>query len=284
MSIFAAAFSALCFEGKEGINRPTQQKSGTMVSDELVLRCWRIANEKNDGGCLEKVQTSQLCRLWAGMGHIYRVSCSVDNISWQFVVKHVTPPPRRQQSFGDRRKAVSYQVEAHFYQHVAKDLLSSGLTLPTPYEVEYGPKEDEITIGMSLLEGSYIDTGDSEDALGTVRWLAQFHAAYWGNDTINELVARVGLQTVGSYWHLDTRPDEHESLSRRGLEGRLKRAARAIDACLKRDPMQCLIHGDPKEANVMKLRDGGIAMYDFQYCGKGTPTRDLAYFLCSSCY
>ncbi|KAL7558543.1 hypothetical protein ACA910_008133 [Epithemia clementina (nom. ined.)] len=26
-----------------------------------------------------------------------------------------------------------------------------------------------------------------------------------------------------------------------------------------------------------------VAMYDLQYCGKGTPTRDIAYFLCSSC-
>ena len=34
----------------------------------------------------------------------------------------------------------------------------------------------------------------------------------------------------------------------------------------------------------MKLKSKDkIAMYDFQYCGKGTPTRDLAYFLCSSC-
>ena len=69
----------------------------------------------------------------------------------------------------------------------------------------------------------------------------------------------------------------------------MKRAARAIDACLKRDPMQCRIHGDPKEANIMRLDNGTdsrndhIGMYDFQYCGKGTPTRDLAYFLCSSC-
>lgn len=254
------------------------------------------------------LRISQLCRLWAGMGSIYKISIG-DNAATQFVVKHVTPPPPSQQSFGDQRKSKSYQVEANFYQYVAPELIASShrslLLMPIPYSVEYGPKEDEITICMSYLEGSWIQSSSTsrDDVQGTLRWLAQFHAAYWGEDTIHQLVQTAGLQEIGSYWHLDTRPDEHASMTRKGWQGRLKRAAKAIDQCLKRDPMQCLIHGDPKEANVMKLNNNNdnndsssssrsnrhqqqqdnIAMYDFQYCGKGTPTRDLAYFLCSSC-
>lgn len=236
-----------------------------------------------------KLNVAQLCRLWAGMGSIYKISISDDMVD--FVVKHVTPPSSKQQSFGDRRKAKSYQVEANFYQHVAKDLLyhqqspSNCLILPTPYMVDYGPKPDEVTICMSYLQGPSINTERKKDVHATLRWLAHFHAAYWGTNIIDELVNRVGLQPVASYWHLDTRPDEHAAMSRRGWHGRLKLAASALDSCLKRDSMQCLVHGDPKEANIMKLQqdNGKIAMYDFQYCGKGTPTRDLAYFLCSSC-
>jgi len=235
------------------------------------------------------VKLRQLCRLWAGMGHIYQVTvpgCKGNKHSRPFVIKHVTPPSRTRQSFGDRRKADSYQVEANFYEKLARPLQTEhpGIQLPTPYFVEHGPEQGEITICMSLLEGRPINTmnlGDVKKALG---WMAAFHAAHWGENQIDTLVGDVGLQRMGSYWHLDTRPDEHDSMSRRGWEGRLRRAARAIDECLKRDPMQCLIHGDPKEANMMVL-DGSkeVAMYDLQYCGKGTPTRDIAYFLCSSC-
>jgi hypothetical protein len=227
------------------------------------------------------IKLSQLCRLWAGMGHIYNVS--LWNGTVEFVVKHVAPPSRQKQSFGDRRKADSYQVEANFYHKLAASLqVDDGVCLPAPYLVEHGPADGEITICMSLLRGDSIY--NATDVQGALAWMAKFHAAHWGEDNIDSLVEDIGLQKNGSYWYLDTRPDEHSSMPRRGWEGRLKRAARAIDSCLKRDPMQCLIHGDPKDANIMLLDDTHqVAMYDFQYCGRGTPTRDIAYFLCSSC-
>jgi hypothetical protein len=217
------------------------------------------------------------------MGHIYKVTLWKGKT--EFVIKHVAPPSRNQQSYGDRRKADSYQVEANFYEHIAEQLAHDhGVCLPRPYLVEHGPASGEITICMSLLEGDGIYTSNSEAVKGALTWLAKFHAAYWGDAEVDRVVKDAGLQRMGTYWHLDTRPDEHASMSRRGWEGRLKSAARAIDSCLKRDPMQCLVHGDPKDANIMLLdRTREVALYDFQYCGKGTPTRDLAYFLCSSC-
>jgi thiamine kinase-like enzyme len=119
--------------------------------------------------------------------------------------------------------------------------------------------------------------------------MATFHSTYWGEEAASAVVERAGLQPIGSYWHLDTRPDEHSSMPRGGLSGRLKLAARAIDRRLKSEEWQCLIHGDPKDANIL-VDDGGagsghfgrVYLYDFQYCGKGPPTKDLAYFLCSS--
>jgi hypothetical protein len=290
-----------------------------LPQDQLVGLANKVLPKLHEGGANDvsvasagDVQLRQLCRLWAGMGHIYLATIIAGKK--QFVIKHVTPPSPNRQSFGDRRKAQSYQVESNFYEHLAATLQSDfDLQLPTPYAVEHGPAQDEITICMSHLQGSGVNVYDSSQVRKTLTWLAKFHAAYWcnnnninkkndddddddensNNNTIDNLVERVGLQRNGGYWHLDTRPDEHDNMPHRGWEGRLKRAARAIDSCMKRDSMQCLIHGDPKDANIMLL-DGRsssnsssnhqeVAMYDFQYCGKGTPTRDLTYFLCSSC-
>jgi len=214
------------------------------------------------------VKLKSIARLWGGMGFIYVVAIP----SRKFIVKQVIMPSGRL-SFGDQRKAESYQVEAIFYQNIAKDLIEQGLSLPEPYYVEKSQRS--ILICMS-----YLPARRSADTKGALTWLATLHALTWG-EVADEFVDS-GLQSCGSYWHLDTRPDEHQDMPNRGWEGRLKRAARAIDERLKRDPMQCIIHGDAKEANILQQKDGSIAFCDFQYCGKGPPSKDLAYFLCSS--
>ena len=185
-------------------------------------------------------------------------------------------------------------MEANFYDRLAAQLIQQHkVNLPQPFLVEHGPGVGEIAICMSHLKGRPVEEANSlDDQKQVLSWLARFHAVYWGQNQIDSIVEDAGLQKVGCYWHLDTRPEEHGNMSRKGWEGRLWRAAKALDACLKRDSMQCLIHGDAKEANMILVgegRSGGggaqteVAMYDFQYCGKGPPTRDIAYFLCSSC-
>mmetsp|Transcript_21917 Transcript_21917/g.51684 ORF Transcript_21917/g.51684 Transcript_21917/m.51684 type:complete len:458 (+) Transcript_21917:201-1574(+) len=175
-------------------------------------------------------------------------------------------------------------------------------------------RENEIVICMSYLEHgkSYYSFHDEDIAQQlAIDWLARFHASHWDglplmtgsiNDhtscsvssstlSLEGWVAKVGLQRQGNYWHLATRPDEHESMSSHGWEGRLKRASKAIDQCLRRDKMQALIHGDPKSENIMIMtttetldaKKKTAAFYDFQYCGQGSPTQDLAYYFCSTC-
>lgn len=231
------------------------------------------------------VSTKSLCRLWAGMGTILAVRAEAGSSTHEFIVKHVVPPRRKSRSFGDRRKADSYLVEANFYEKLAPRLIEEhGLALPVPYHVERDGDNDEVIICMSRLDGSpaYLDTTESINSV--LDWLSTLHAATWGSaEEVDLLVSEVGLQPVGSYWHLDTRPDEHSNMSRRGWEGRLRLAARAIDERLKRDGMQCVVHGDAKDANVLLGRDGSriaARMYDLQYCGRGCPAVDLAYFLC----
>jgi len=218
-----------------------------------------------------KVHVKTVCRLWAGMGHVYELSFGKPTET--FVVKCVDPDPSQVDSLGGRRKAASYQVEANFYENYATDLLDDhDLPLPRPYHVEHNGNQTIICMSKLGHDGRH---GNCYAEEAVIKWLARLHASTWK-------INAEGLQSIGSYWYLDTRPDEHADMPRTGWQGRLKRAARAIDSRLQRDSMQCIIHGDAKEANILWTENGEVAMCDFQYCGKGPPTRDLAYFLCSS--
>ena len=215
-----------------------------------------------------EIESRTLARLWGGMGYIYRIEAR----SHELVIKHITWPSGNL-SRGDKRKADSYHVEANFYENVAANLHQS-LRLPKPYYTQRNA--NDIIIAMSYIETSPRET----DERSVVSWLASFHAHFW--NVAPGQVEEWGLQPQGTYWYLDTRPDEHANMPTRGWEGRLKLAARAIDDYLKRHPCQSIVHGDPKLANVLTKEDGSTAMCDFQYCGRAMPLKDLAYFLSTS--
>lgn len=222
------------------------------------------------------LKVKNVCSLWAGMGYVYNIQIRGD---FHIIVKHIIPPPTQSRSFGDERKAASYEVEANFYRNVAPMLISKHeLCIPFPYHVE-NDSDNSITICMSRLVGSPGYLSDDGHIHAVLKWMATLHAATWG-EKADYYVKEEGLQAIGSYWHLDTRPSEHESMPRKGWEGRLKRAARAIDERLKRDPFQCCVHGDMKEANMLFSTNNSVGIYDFQYCGRAPPTVDLAYFFC----
>ena len=67
-----------------------------------------------------------------------------------------------------------------------------------------------------------------------LNWLARLHALYWGARA--DAAVSSGLQKQGCYWYLNTRFEEHERMPNKGWEGRLRLAARALDARLKADP------------------------------------------------
>ena len=105
-----------------------------------------------------------------------------------------------------------------------------------------------------------------------VRWLAAFHA-----ENLNASTS--GLWETGTYWHLETRPDELERMD----DPSLKNAASSIDQKLKDSRFQTLVHGDAKLANFCFSLDGSkVAAVDFQYVGGGCGMKDLAYFVGSS--
>lgn len=105
-----------------------------------------------------------------------------------------------------------------------------------------------------------------------LQWLANFHATFMNKQTDE-------LWEVGSYWNLDTRPDEFAALT----DEALRTAAPLIDQRLNTARYQTLVHGDAKLANFCFSRDGQrVAAVDFQYVGGGCGIKDVAYFL-SSC-
>ncbi|KAG7353016.1 ecdysteroid kinase [Nitzschia inconspicua] len=120
--------------------------------------------------------------------------------------------------------------------------------------------------------------GDVAEA--AIRSVAKLHAYFWGNEKANAAVA-AGLAQQGTYWYLDTRPDEYDSMSNRGLSGKLKKVAYAIDEALKEHKFQTICHGDLKACNMsLSSNPSYVTFVDFQYLGKACPAKDLAYLFC----
>lgn len=82
--------------------------------------------------------------------------------------------------------------------------------------------------------GLFSDQNDASLSPGrtaaAVDFLAQLHGHTWGVARADRWVA-AGLQPQGGSWYLDTRASEWEAMPTRinSWEGRLRRAARAID-------------------------------------------------------
>jgi thiamine kinase-like enzyme len=124
---------------------------------------------------------------------------------------------------------------------------------------------------------------EGETAEAAVRSVARLHAFFWGETKSTAAVEDIGLAAQGTYWYLDTRPDEYDSMDgRRGISGKLKKAARGIDAALKEHEYQTICHGDLKACNMSMSNDPQcVTLVDFQYMGRACPTKDLAYlFVC----
>ncbi len=239
------------------------------VPDALV----RLATAAEGVGQVDIVQS-----LWSGYGNIYR--CALEGgLRPSVVVKHVRWPseavhPRGWHSdTSHARKVRSYEVETFWYQHVARRCTEVARVPECLAVVSHGEEtvmvlEDLDSAGFSSRRRNV----SSVEITACLRWLASFHAAFLG-------ASPEGLWQVGTYWHLDTRPEEFAVLP----DGELKRAASAIDEQLRSARYQTLVHGDAKLANFCFTSDGDeVAAVDFQYVGGGCGIKDVAYFL-SSC-
>ena len=211
--------------------------------------------------------------LWGGYGELVRLY--VDQTS--IVVKHVQLPQQHTHPRGwntqlsHQRKLKSYQVEWSWYNHQANHTnarVPKKLLVQTDGQDCLLVMEDLKSVGYSEV----VVTAKRQHINACLRWLAQFHAQYIGDQGKD-------LWPVGCYWHLATRPDEFDALQ----DMQLKQHAHTIDRVLTQAPYPTLVHGDAKLSNFCFTPDGGqAAAVDFQYVGCGCAMKDVALFISSA--
>ena len=218
--------------------------------------------------------------LWNNYGSLLRIFLNDSENHGSVILKWIQIPTELKHpkgfatSLSNQRKVRSYVVEECWYASFNKSIAIS--ESPTPIHLDSWQTNN----GTCILLEDLNQRGFSnrlyrctEDNIKTViRWLAHFHAANINRDA-------TGLWECGTYWHLDTRPDELKE-----IEGtRLHTFAPFIDARLKNTQFQTIVHGDAKLANFCFNSTGdAVAAVDFQYVGQGCGMKDLAYFI-SSC-
>lgn len=259
------------------------------------------------------------------------------------IVKRVRPPRGDAGDIGHRRKLDSYVCEAAFYRHCARRTIEGGAAIAEPLLVSTADSTAEksssdqekngpfsLTLVLSDLRPERPNFARGglrpEQLRASLRWLARFHAIWWGcrgedevvggnnnglaasaaNDDGNDdddsndddalVLPKELADREGTFWHLDTRPEEWEAIPEDGSGGflsGLKQEARGIADELKEEARKfsTLTHGDAKAANfcwsdASSSSSSGssisAAAYDFQYVGRGVGARDVAYLLSSA--
>ncbi|MBB3699352.1 ecdysteroid 22-kinase family protein [Flammeovirga yaeyamensis] len=226
------------------------------------------------------IKTEEIQSLWSGYGSIKRYYLEGSTLS-KVIVKHVQlskvkhHPRGWNTDLSHQRKVKSYEVETNFYENYAQ-LTDNECRLPQCIGVgHFG--EDVVIIMEDLDESGFparLGSISFNEMKGCIRWLAYFHARYLNHSS-------EGLWDIGTYWHLDTRPDELQVMDDKAL----KNAASKIDQKLNNAKYKTLVHGDAKVANFCFSNDHNkVAAVDFQYIGGGVGMKDLAYFVGSCLY
>ncbi len=230
--------------------------------------------------------------LWSGYGQIIRLKLSGGDQA-SVVLKHIKLPeqingpdasshPRGWNTdLSHQRKIRSYQVEANWYQRYAAQCAGDCL-VPTCLAVHTEVNETVLVLSDLDVAGfsARKDSVEIHDIYACLDWLASFHATFLNSSA-------EGLWDCGTYWHLDTRPDELAALN----DTALRQSAPLIDQMLKQCRYQTLVHGDAKLANFCFQENNSasnasskVAAVDFQYIGRGCGMKDLAYFIGSCLY
>lgn len=223
-------------------------------------------------GASSLVEKETIQELWSGYGKIIRVVLE-DSPLESVVVKHVQLPkshnhPRGWHTdIGHQRKLKSYEVETTWYKLYSKTSIAR---LPKCFATETEHEETLIILEDLDKAGFPLRKQDVnwKDIDACLKWLSQFHASYLGK-------VPDGLWEVGTYWHLETRPQELEVLQ----DKTLKNAAAAIDNKLNACNFKTFVHGDAKLANFCFSENGQVSGLDFQYVGGGCGMKDVAYFI-----
>jgi fructose-1,6-bisphosphatase/inositol monophosphatase family enzyme len=215
--------------------------------------------------------------LWNNYGHLSRLYLEGSKHK-SVILKHAIIPKEQfhPKGFGNsksqQRKIKSYQVETSWYEDFNATNLEDNKSL-TANCLGAFQKDGEFFILLEDLHEIELTETPSQIDFKTIqlvlKWLANFHAKFLS-------VSPSGLWEVGTYWHLETRPDELKVLE----DETLKDMAPLIDKKLNNCKFQTIVHGDAKLANFCFSKDfNQVAAVDFQYVGAGCGMKDVAYFI-----
>ncbi len=223
------------------------------------------------------IRIENIQSLWSDYGAIYRLHLK-GGASSSVILKYIDLSQKLAHPRGwsghhsHQRKLKSYRVEWAWYKNFA-GLLPAHIKVP---ELISAGEEGEVQwMILEDLTPNFPDLKSSctlAEAETVVKWLAGFHAKF-----INATPSK--LWKTGTYWHLETRPDELVAMTKSELKDR----AVEIDQALNAARFQTFVHGDAKVANFCFGGNGQVAAVDFQYVGGGVGVKDLAYFL-GSCF
>ena len=224
-------------------------------------------------GAKEAFEIEVIQNLWSGYGEIVRMGLKGSHLQ-SVVVKHVklnqgNHPRGWNTDLSHQRKLKSYQIETEWYKIWSA---KCGTDCRVPKCLALEATENEVLMVLEDLDNSGFSKRRTSIGWNEVEtcisWLANFHATFLHQKP-------QGLWETGTYWHLETRPEELEELT----DFQLKSAAGAIDQKLSESPFQTFVHGDAKLANFCFSDTGQkVAAVDFQYVGGGCGMKDLAYF------
>ncbi|MDG5800862.1 DUF1679 domain-containing protein [Marinilabiliaceae bacterium ANBcel2] len=231
-------------------------------------------------GTEQIINVENIQSLWSGYGSIQRLFFKGGDYP-SLVIKHISYPEEMNHprgwntSVSHQRKLHSYQVEIEWYKNWRNRCTDSCYA---PSCLGVVQQDNEILILLEDLNSKGFPlrakTLDLEEMEICLRWLAHFHGTFINCDPS-------GLWPIGTYWHLDTRPDELKLLA----DKKLQQAASGIDSALNKAKHKTLVHGDAKLANFCFSNDmTKVAAVDFQYVGGGCGVKDVAYFIGSCLY
>ncbi|MFN8672773.1 MAG: oxidoreductase family protein [Candidatus Sericytochromatia bacterium] len=227
-----------------------------------------ILNKTNSTLILKK-ELIQL--LWGGYGELLKVTLNNEEIRTA-IIKYIVLP-KHNNSISHQRKVKSYQIEINWYMYWANftnDLCRIPKCLGVMQE------ENIFVIILEDLDNSGYPLRKRNLTINEAKlclsWLANFHANFL-------FIEPKYLWEIGTYWHLDTRPDE--LLIMNDME--LKKFSKIIDTKLNACKYKTFVHGDSKLANFCFSNDiNNVSMVDFQYVGGGCGMKDIAYFFDSA--
>ena len=224
-------------------------------------------------GTLDNIEVIQ--SLWSNYGELVRLNFKNKSV----IVKHIKLPENSSHPYGwnstlsHERKLHSYQVEVNWYKEFSQTadkrcFIPKGLKTFQSKNESLIVMEDLSHLGFKTI----LKEADKTQLKTCLTWLANFHAKYLNIKSEN-------IWKVGTYWHLDTRPDELEVLE----DKELKSYAKQIDEKLNSSKYQTIVHGDAKLANFCFNEDGtSCSTVDFQYVGHGCAMKDVVLFMSSA--